>query len=132
MLRRIAYVSFPSADLAPAEISRIFQASRANNEANGITGVLVYTGSDFAAVCEGTHDAIEALWRKLAADPRHHGITRFLDESIERPWFGAWRIGFLHDQSLSGQIAEWRALRARLAHIEREAVRMLLSSADAY
>jgi hypothetical protein len=132
MLRRLAYVSYPAADLPPTEVSRIIQVSRANNLAAGITGVLVYTGIDFAQLIEGRPEAVEALWRKLQADPRHHDLVAFIDESTDRGWFDTWRMGYLYDDSLSHQIAEWRALKARLAHIERDTVRTLMASADAF
>ena len=132
MLRRLAYVSYPAADLPPTEVSRIIQVSRTNNQAAGITGVLVYTGTDFAQLIEGRPDAVESLWCRLQADPRHHDVISFIDESAERAWFDTWRMGYLYDDSLSHQIAEWRVLRARLAHIERDAVRMLMASADAF
>jgi hypothetical protein len=41
-------------------------------------------------------------------------------------------MGYLYDDSLSQQIAEWRTLKARLAHVERDAVRMLMAAADAF
>jgi hypothetical protein len=132
MLRRLAYVSYPSADLAPTEVSRIIQVSRVNNAARGLTGVLVYTGTDFAQLIEGRHETVETLWRTLRADPRHHDIVTFLDEPTERAWFETWRMGYLYDDSLSHQIAEWRTLKARLAHVERDAVRMLMAAADAF
>jgi hypothetical protein len=132
MLRRLAYLSYPAPDLPPTEVSRIIQVSRTNNPAAGLTGVLVYTGTDFAQVIEGRPDAVETLWRKLQADPRHHGLIVFIDEPTERPWFETWRMGYLYDDSLSQQIAEWRSLKARLVDIERDAVRALLASADAF
>ena len=132
MLRRLAYVSFPAADLSPTEVSRIIQVSRSRNAAHGITGVLVYTGTDFAQLIEGRPDTVEQLWRNIRADKRHHGITAFLDEPTGQPWFETWRMGYLYDDTLSHQIAEWRALKARLANVERDAVRALLASADAF
>ena len=132
MLRRLAYLSYPAADLPPTEVSRIIQVSRANNHAAGLTGVLVYTGTDFAQVIEGSPHAVEALWRRLQADPRHHGLIAFIDEPTEHPWFETWRMGYLYDDTLSQQIAEWRSLKARLEHIERDAVRALLAAADAF
>jgi hypothetical protein len=106
--------------------------SRVNNAARGLTGVLVYTGTDFAQLIEGRHETVETLWRTLRADPRHHDIVTFLDEPTERAWFETWRMGYLYDDSLSQQIAEWRTLKARLAHVERDAVRMLMAAADAF
>jgi hypothetical protein len=132
MLRRLAYVSYPSPDLAAAEVSRIIHVSRVNNAARGITGVLVYTGSDFAQLIEGRHESVETLWRKVQADRRHRDIVPFLDEPTERAWFETWRMGYLYDDSLSERIAEWRTLKARLAQVERDAVRAILASADAF
>jgi len=132
MLRRLAYVSHPAADLPPTEVSRIIQVSRSRNAGHGITGVLVYTGTDFAQLIEGRPDTVEQLWRNIRADVRHHGITSFLDEPTDRAWFETWRMGYLYDDSLSQQIAAWRALKARLENVERDAVRALLASADAF
>ena len=132
MLRRLAYVSYPSAELVPSEVSRIVQVSRVNNAANGLTGVLVYTGTDFAQLIEGRHEGVERLWRRIQADPRHRDIVAFLDEPTERAWFETWRMGYLYDDSLGQRIAEWRALTARPAHVERDAVRALMASADAF
>ena len=132
MLRRFAYVSYPSPDLAATEVSRIIQVSRVNNAARGLTGVLVYTGTDFAQLIEGRHDDVETLWRKIVADKRHHDAVAFLDEPAERAWFETWRMGYLYDDTLSQRIAEWRTLKARLAHVARDAVRTLLASADAF
>ena len=132
MMRRLAYVSRPASDLAAADVSRIIQVSRVNNAAHGLTGVLVYTGCDFAQLIEGRDEEVERLWRKLQADPRHYDVLAFLDEPTDRAWFETWRMGYLYDDSLSERIAEWRALKARLAHVERDAVRTLMASADAY
>src|SRR4030095_6702849 len=108
MLRRLAYVSYPAADLPPAEVSRIIQVSRVHNAGQGITGVLVYTGTDFAQLIEGRHDTVEALWRRIQADKRHHELLPFMDEPTDRAWFETWRMGYLYDDTLSIKIAEWR------------------------
>ena len=132
MLRRLAYFSYPAADLETTEVARIIQTSRVNNAARGLTGVLVYTGSDFAQLIEGRHEAVETLWLKLRADPRHRDLVSFIDEPTDRAWFETWRMGYLYDDTLTRQIAEWRALQAKLGHVERDAVRALLGAADAY
>lgn len=132
MLRRLAYVSFPVADLAPTEIGRIVHVSRVNNAARGLTGVLVYTGSDFAQMIEGRHEAVETLWQRLKADERHRDLTVFLDEPAERAWFETWRMGYLYDDTLSRQIAEWRSLNERMSRVQLDAVRSLMAAADAF
>ena len=132
MLRRLAYVSYPAADLPPTEVSRIIQVSRSNNAAHGITGVLVYTGTDFAQLIEGRPDTVEQLWRNVKADRRHRDITSFLDEPTDRPWFETWRMGYLYDDTLCQQIAEWRALKRASRTSSAMPFAPLLASADAF
>ena len=132
MPRRLAYASRPAADLQPADIARILRTSRSKNAATGIRGVLIYTGDAFAQWIEGEPDAVERLWVALHGDPRHHDLVAFLDEHDEREWLDAApALAFLCDASLGASIAEWRTMHRRLDERERDAIRLLLASADA-
>jgi hypothetical protein len=131
MLRRLAYVSTPAPAFRAVEVGHIIEVSRANNAAAGITGVLVYTGTDFAQLIEGEADAVGRLWGKLRSDRRHTDLAVFLDEPADRVWFESWRMGYLYDEALTTQIFEWRVLQRRLDDIEIEGMRLLLASADA-
>ena len=73
MIRRLAYVSRPRPGLSVVEIPRIVSVCRARNEVEGITGVLLYTGLDFAQVIEGSWQPVVDLWERIRADER----TRF-------------------------------------------------------
>lgn len=132
MPRRLAYASQPVAGLQPADVARILRVSRSNNAAQGIRGVLIYTGNAFAQWIEGEPDAIERLWLTLRGDPRHTDLVAFLDERDDRDWLDtAPPLAFLCDPSLGAEIAEWRSMRRRLGDRERDAIRLLLASADA-
>lgn len=131
MIRRMAYVSQPLADLPVTEIPRIVATSRANNERDGLTGVLVYTGADFVQLIEGPEEAVATLWARVASDPRHRDIAILLDESNHRPWFPDWRMGYLLNADLARQIASWRDLRKRIDEGDRMELRRVLAAADA-
>lgn len=132
MPRRLAYASTPAAGLQPADVARILRVARVNNADAGIRGVLIYTGDAFAQWIEGEHDAVERLWLTLLADGRHHDLVAFLDERDERDWLdSAPPLAFLFDPTLGPEIAEWRAMRRRIGEAERDAIRLLLASADA-
>lgn len=132
MSRRLAYASTPVADLSSTDIARILRVSRANNAAAGVRGVLIYTGDAFAQWIEGDPDAVERLWLALRGDARHRDVVAFLDERDEHEWLGAGPpLAFLFDPALGTTIAEWRSMRRRLGDRERDAIRLLLASADA-
>lgn len=131
MIRRLAYVSRPRPDLPATEIPRIVLTSRANNARDRITGVLVYTGTDFAQLLEGERARVEALWRRIRDDDRHLDITPLLDEPDAAPWFPDWRMGYLADRGLARQLADWRALEHAIDPRERTTLRTLLAAADA-
>lgn len=130
MIRRIVYTSQPRTDLPTQEIARIAAVSRARNERDGISGVLIYTGMDFAQLIEGASASVAALWQRIRADPRHVDIVPLLDEPDEKPWFPDWRMGYLVDVEFSRRLAEWRA-RGRWSGPEaRQEVRLRFSAAD--
>lgn len=127
----MAYVSRPQADLPVTEIPRIVSVARANNARDGLTGVLVYTGADFAQLIEGPEQAVATLWARVSADPRHRDISILLDETNHGPWFADWRMGYIVNAELARQIAVWRDLRRRIDDSDRVELRRLLAAADA-
>jgi len=131
MIRRLAYVSRPRPELPATEISRIVLASRANNARDRISGVLVYTGTDFAQLIEGDAGRVEALWRRICSDDRHLDVAPLLDETDTAPWFPEWRMGYLADRALAARFADWRGLDRTIGERERGALRNILASADA-
>jgi hypothetical protein len=130
MIRRLAYVSRPRPDLPPTEISRIVVKSRINNEGEGLTGVLVYTGADFAQLIEGRSDRVEALWKRINQDDRHQDIALLFDKTARIPWFPDWRMGYLANRDLARRIAEWRKLQGAIDERSRAELRRLLAAAD--
>ena len=130
MIRRLAYVSRPQPDLPVTEIPRIVAVSRANNLRDGLTGVLVYTGADFAQLMEGPEHIVANTWSRVAADKRHRDISIVLDETNHQPWFRDWRMGYLVNADLAGQIALWRNQRRPLDEGGRLELRRLLTAAD--
>lgn len=132
MFRRMAYVSRPAPDLALTEIPRIVSVARSNNERDGLTGVLVYTGADFAQLIEGPAQAVTTLWARVAADSRHRDISILVDEINHQLWFRDWRMGYLVNAGLARQIALWRELRRPLDAQDRMELRRVLTAADTW
>jgi Sensors of blue-light using FAD len=79
MLERIVTVS-RAANPGFAEICGIVRAAHPMNAALGVTGALLCLDGWFAQALEGPGPALDALWDRLARDPRHTGIERRIRE----------------------------------------------------
>lgn len=90
----LIYISSASRPLDSDELNAILSASRVNNSALGITGMLVYSQGNIIQVLEGNSDTIEALYQKIGLDPRHFGVIRLIKKPIEQRSFGEWSMGF--------------------------------------
>ncbi len=82
------YSSVQTRPLSEAELAQLVQDSRVNNRQHGITGILLHAKDTFFQVLEGPSDAVESLYAKILADPRHTRITRIIYEPIARRYFG--------------------------------------------
>ena len=91
------------------EIPRIVAAVRTRNDAAGISGLLLFTGQDFAQLIEGPPQAVADLWARIRADPRHHDIVVFHDERAPTRWFNDSRVGFPSDAAIIAQVEAWRS-----------------------
>jgi len=131
MIRRIAYVSRPRAGMSLTELPRIVAACRAHNEIDRITGVLLFTGLDFAQLIEGAPEPVERLWARLLDDDRHEGILRLLDTRADSRWFADWRVGFPSERAFVDRIAQWRAQGPRGPCADPDGVLRLFTEADA-
>jgi hypothetical protein len=131
MIRRLAYVSRPRPGLSPVEIPRLISACRRHNESEGICGVLLFTGMNFAQLIEGPWEPVVELWRRIRADDRHCNIVTFLDEPAPSPWFSDWRVGYPSDRTMVEQISAWCNHSGAFDEAERLKFRQLLMAVDA-
>ena len=90
----MVYVSAARRLFSEDELAALLHLSRANNQRDGITGLLLYMDGNFMQAIEGEESAIEDLQQRLAADPRHTRITTILKLGIETRRFSDWSMGF--------------------------------------
>lgn len=131
MIRRLAYVSRPRPGMSLGEIPRIVAAVRARNDVVGITGVLLFTGQDFAQMIEGPPQVVANLWASIRADPRHHDIVVFHDERAPARWFNDSRVGFPSDEGVIAQVEAWRRSCGALDSAKGAELRNVLAAIDA-
>ncbi|WP_051341475.1 BLUF domain-containing protein [Azospirillum halopraeferens] len=72
---RLIYYSTISERLTRAGLKAILMRSRDNNRRIGVTGALCLTDRHFLQILEGRRAALNRLFTRIAADPRHRDVT---------------------------------------------------------
>jgi len=93
MLSELIYVSRRSTTCTDADVAQILEASVHQNSKKDITGVLLYSKSQFIQVLEGEAAAIITLYDHIKKDPRHHQILLVSLNLIEERYFPSWQMG---------------------------------------
>ena len=81
-------------ELRPSELAELLDECRTNNAKCDVTGMLLYQHRSFFQVLEGERSTVDALFEKIAADPRHTRVTRVILEPISGRAFGSWSMGY--------------------------------------
>jgi hypothetical protein len=76
------------------EVRTILATARRCNQADNVTGALLFTASGFAQVLEGTRDVVERTFERISSDPRHADVTVLSFTPTERRSFPDWSMGF--------------------------------------
>ena len=95
-LKSLSYTSLARPGLTADEVDAVHQTARHLNALDGITGLLVYNGRNFLQVIEGAESAIDDLYRRLLADPRHSAMNVEDERYIESREFPEWAMEFAH------------------------------------
>jgi len=93
MMVRCVYASRAATALTSAMVEDILERSRVNNPANGITGILCYSGDVFIQVLEGGRDEVCELYNSIARDGRHSNVRLLMFEEIGERKFSNWTMG---------------------------------------
>ena len=101
MLVRLMYASRAAAAVNQEELVAILRKSKANNPAAGITGVLCYSEGIFLQALEGGRSAVNQLYNRIAADPRHTSVELLCYEEIGERLFAGWSMGQVNLSSLN-------------------------------
>ena len=93
MLVRLMYASRAVAAVNQEELVAILRKSKANNPAAGITGVLCFSEGIYLQALEGGRSAVNRLYNRIVADPRHSDVELLSYEEIGERRFAGWSMG---------------------------------------
>ncbi|PSJ40409.1 BLUF domain-containing protein [Allosphingosinicella deserti] len=91
---QIVYISTAQPGFAQSDLREVLEASRRNNAAVDVTGLLVAGGRRFLQVLEGPEAAVEATLARIKADPRHRALVNLSSKQVDARQFGDWSMGF--------------------------------------
>lgn len=104
------YVSSASGGgLSDADLADILRVSRANNQRDGITGMLLYKDGNIMQLLEGPKASTDALLGKIRRDHRHHGVQVLLEDQIAQRQFDQWAMAFRKVEADDTQDLEGRS-----------------------
>jgi hypothetical protein len=89
---QITYISTARPELEASAIDEILTASRRNNHADGITGLLLYDGYRFLQALEGDAHRVQRAYERIKADPRHRAVVMLSSREVEDRAFGNWSM----------------------------------------
>ncbi len=95
-----AYVSRAAEAMTQESLLALLQQCLANNEASGVTGMLLYGNHTFLQVLEGEEAALDTVVDKIRNDSRHSEIHFLYRKPIEHRQYSDWSMGF---KSVSAQ-----------------------------
>lgn len=91
-LKSLTYTSLARLDLEAGDLEAIHRTARDENALEGITGVLIFNGTHFLQILEGSPDAIDDLVERLRRDPRHSGVEVRDERPIGSRSFPDWSM----------------------------------------
>lgn len=91
---QLLYVSSATLRITEPIVDEILTASRRNNAAAGITGMLLFCGDNFLQVLEGDAAAVDATFERIGRDRRHRKVDVLLRQPAAARLFGEWSMGF--------------------------------------
>lgn len=103
---QLVYISTSRAPaIDQALLENILTVSRRNNEAAGLSGLLLAGGRRFLQALEGPEDAVHTTYAQIKADPRHFALVELANKRVDAPEFGRWAMAYQHGQDASGALA---------------------------
>jgi hypothetical protein len=127
VLKRISYISKFSRPLLLEEITQLATDAEERNRALGVTGMLMSSGGMFYQVLEGPPDAVDRLFQKIGADPRHKDVLVLTaQDEVDDRQFPSWGMRKINlDEEAVSRLEPVKALFEAIV-VQREAMQRLM------
>ena len=96
MLIRVIYLSKAVVPQTGETAQALLRKAQANNQINGITGVLCQGQGVYLQALEGERKAVTDLYARIYADPRHTNVELLHCESIAQRRYQNWSMAHVN------------------------------------
>ena len=103
MLESLMYISAANPKVGQRDLEDILHSSAHNNQREGLTGALVFSGSIFVQILEGQTEALDSLMTLLRTDRRHDAVTVVARELIGKRRFADWSMAYRRVDGLAAE-----------------------------
>ncbi len=110
-MKRLIYRSTSAAPVTWDTVSAVVESASANNEAQGITGLLLLAGDTFLQVLEGEAARVDHTFARIRRDGRHRDVTLLMDAAVPERLFAEWGLAAVRLDRVGPREAE--ALRRK-------------------
>lgn len=114
-LRTLVYASTAHYWVDEAALKPLLKNARTYNQANDLTGVLIYEDGNFLQTLEGPAKEIDLVFEKILSSQKHYNIQVILDANITERSFPNWSMGFIEmpkDICLRRSANQWKFMNA--------------------
>ncbi|WP_093411154.1 BLUF domain-containing protein [Salegentibacter flavus] len=108
------------------------QASNEFNNSHDITGVLLYSETNFFQLIEGEEKEIKDLYSRIEKDPRHRNIIKFVDKPVIRPAFDGFISKIITDATNDSDLKKYLRHTEVLEPKARKAVNKVIESISGF
>jgi len=99
-LVELTYLSEAVSDMSFLGLMKLLESARTFNQANGITGILLYDNQQFGQVIEGERASVMKAWKRIQDDKRHHRTELLEIREITERSFPGWLLRFYGGETL--------------------------------
>ena len=79
----------------------ILEVSRARNERDGITGVLLFCNNNVVQCLEGSREAVNKTYARIVQDKRHQNPLLVDYRMLSTRSFSGWSMGYVPESSIT-------------------------------
>ena len=90
---QLSYIS-SARPVSTGELVGLLQTCLANNQREGVTGMLLYGNDTFLQTLEGEESVVDRLYDKIRHDPRHGNVKSLTRKTVDTRQYAEWNMGF--------------------------------------
>lgn len=95
----IVYVSNAAGELNELEVQQLLAGSKRDNNKKDVTGILLYSESNFFQVLEGEKKTVLDLYDTIQQDKRHNNLIQIFGKEINNESFDGYESDFISENT---------------------------------